>query len=160
MPELLAASSIVGQRPGDAGHVFDGRLRAGPLPEAVPPEVHADRSELDKLVAEAKFDNWVSLFKFKNNWRLNPDLPVSTPWKTVHADQHAELGHGAEPVHWVDTEGNQLPYIDKIQLTLAENLEVLNLRAIAGEYDYQARHIDIGKLPVFIENQQKGNYKV
>ena len=58
----------------------------------------------------------------------------------------------------MDTEGNQLPYIDKIQMTLAENLEVLNLRAIAGEYDWQERHIDLGKLPVFLENQQKGNY--
>ena len=37
---------------------------------------------------------------------------------------------------------------------------MLNLRAIAGEYDLQERHIDIGKLPVFLENQQKGNYKV
>ena len=37
---------------------------------------------------------------------------------------------------------------------------MLNLRAIAGEYDWQERHIDIGKLPVFLENQQKGNYKV
>jgi peptide/nickel transport system substrate-binding protein len=50
--------------------------------------------------------------------------------------------------------------MDKIQMTLAENLEVLNLRAIAGEYDSQARHIDIGKLPVFLENQQKGGYRV
>ena len=45
-------------------------------------------------------------------------------------------------------------------MTLAENLEVLNLRAIAGEFDMQERHLDIGKLPVFIENQQKGNYKL
>jgi peptide/nickel transport system substrate-binding protein len=45
-------------------------------------------------------------------------------------------------------------------LTLAENLEVLNLRAIAGEYDMQSRHLDMGKLPVFLENQQKGGYKV
>jgi peptide/nickel transport system substrate-binding protein len=60
----------------------------------------------------------------------------------------------------VDTEGNQLPYFDKIQMTLAENLEVLNLRAIAGEYDWQERHTDLGKLPVFLENQQKGNYTV
>jgi peptide/nickel transport system substrate-binding protein len=60
----------------------------------------------------------------------------------------------------VDTEGNQLPYIDKIQMTLAENLEVLNLRAIAGEYDWQERHIDLGKLPVFLENQQKGGYSI
>jgi peptide/nickel transport system substrate-binding protein len=60
----------------------------------------------------------------------------------------------------VDTAGNQLPYIDKIVMTLAENLEVLNLRAIAGEYDKQARHIDLQKLPVLLENQQKGGYKV
>ena len=41
-----------------------------------------------------------------------------------------------------------------------ENLEVINLKAIAGEYDEQARHIDIGKLPVLIENQQKGAYTI
>jgi peptide/nickel transport system substrate-binding protein len=45
-------------------------------------------------------------------------------------------------------------------LTLAENLEVLNLRAIAGEYDLQERHVDLGKLPVILENQQRGGYKL
>ena len=45
-------------------------------------------------------------------------------------------------------------------MTLGENLEIINLRAIAGEYDSQARHIDIGKLPVLLENQQKGGYRV
>jgi peptide/nickel transport system substrate-binding protein len=43
---------------------------------------------------------------------------------------------------------------------LAENLEVANLRAIAGEYDEMGRHMDMQKLPIFLENQQKGNYKV
>ena len=61
---------------------------------------------------------------------------------------------------WVDSAGNQLPYIDRIRMTLGENLEVINLRAIAGEYDSQARHIDISKLPVLLENQQKGGYRV
>ena len=57
------------------------------------------------------------------------------------------------PYFWtVDTAGNQLPYIDKVQLTLAENPEVINLRAIAGEYDYMERFIDLAKLPVFLEN--------
>src|SRR5207245_5661900 len=58
------------------------------------------------------------------------------------------------------TAGNQLPYIDRVVLTLAENLEVINLRAIAGEYDSQARHLDLAKVPVFIENQQRGGYKL
>ena len=56
---------------------------------------------------------------------------------------------------WTPT-GNQLPYIDKIQITLAENLEVLNLRAIAGEYDMQERHIDIAKLPVLLRESAEG----
>ena len=65
------------------------------------------------------------------------------------------------PYYWaVDTEGNQLPYLDGVVMTLAENLEVLNLRAIAGEYDLQERHVDLGKLPVILENQEKGDYTV
>ena len=65
------------------------------------------------------------------------------------------------PYFWaVDTEGNQLPYIDRITMTLAENTEVANLRAIAGEYDIQERHMHLAKLPVFLENAKKGNYTV
>ena len=45
-------------------------------------------------------------------------------------------------------------------MNLAENLEVLNLRAVSGEYDLQERHISLPKLPVLIENQKKGNYSI
>ena len=45
-------------------------------------------------------------------------------------------------------------------MALAENLEVLNLRAIAGQYDLQERHTGLAKLPVFLENRAKGNYDV
>jgi peptide/nickel transport system substrate-binding protein len=60
----------------------------------------------------------------------------------------------------VDTEGNQLPYIDNVVLTLAESLEVVNLRAMAGEYDMQERHIDLQKLPIILDNRDRGNYDV
>ncbi len=84
-----------------------------------------------------------------------------SPWKTVTPINTPTWTLERNPYSvFVDTAGNQLPYIDKVVLTLAENLEVLNLRAIAGEYDYASRHVDLGKLPVFLENQQKGNYKV
>ena len=60
----------------------------------------------------------------------------------------------------MDTDGNQLPYIDKMSLTLAESLEIANLRAMAGELDLQTRHMDLQKLPVFLENRDKGNYAI
>jgi peptide/nickel transport system substrate-binding protein len=118
-------------------------------------------AEADHKAKDAGFDNWVSHFKAKNSWQLNPDLPVLTPWKTVSPSTTPTWVLERNPYSiWVDIDGNQLPYIDKVQLQLAENLEVLNLRAIAGEYDMQSRHIDMGKLPVFLENQQKGNYRI
>ena len=102
-----------------------------------------------------------SILHFKKDWALNPELPTLGPWKTVQPINTPTWVLERNPFYWaVDTEGNQLPYIDRVQLTLAENLEVLNLRAVAGEYDLQERHIDIAKLPVILENQEKGGYTV
>jgi peptide/nickel transport system substrate-binding protein len=121
-------------------------------------------SSEDAVNAKAKaagFDNWVSYFKNRYSWALNPECPTMTPWKTVSPINTPTWGMERNPYFWaVDTEGNQLPYIDKLTMTLAENTEVANLRAIAGEYDCQERHMGLAKLPVFLENQQKGNYTV
>ena len=122
---------------------------------------YVGQAELDKKVKDLKYDSWVRMFLEKNDWARNPELPVVSPWKTVTPINTPTWTLERNPYSvFVDTAGNQLPYIDKVVLTLAENLEVLNLRAIAGEYDYQQRHIDLGKLPVFIENQARGQYKV
>ncbi len=115
----------------------------------------------DEMARAAGMDGWIALLKFKNNYALNPELPVITPWRTVTPNNTPLWTLERNPYYWaVDTEGNQLPYIDKAQLSLAENLEVANLRAIAGEYDEMGRHMDVAKLPIFLENQQRGNYKV
>ena len=83
------------------------------------------------------------------------------PWRTVQPINNPVWILERNPYfHEVDTEGNQLPYFDKIQMSLAETLEVLNLRAIAGEYDVQERHVDIAKIPVFLENKDKGGYDI
>lgn len=120
-----------------------------------------DKAALDELVAKEGFDNWVNLFKDKNTWQRNPDLPTLTPWKTVNPITTDNWVLERNPYYYgVDTEGNQLPYIDRISMTLAENLEVLNLRAIAGEFDYQSRHISLANLPVLLENAEKGNYTI
>ena len=122
---------------------------------------YASAEELNRKVAELKFDSWVTMFKNRNDACRNVDLPVVTPWKTTSPLTTPSWVLERNPYSvWVDADGNQLPYIDRIRMTLGESLEVINLRAIAGEYDSQARHIDISKLPVFLENQQKGGYRV
>jgi len=163
-PYYLIADVLAGSTPL-TGHAFQGLNFLGSfapghylkqyLPKYTPQE------KIDAEVKAAGFDNWVNLLKFKNDWTLNPELPVVTPWLTKQPINNPTWVMERNPYSiWVDTEGNQLPYIDKVQMTLAENLEVLNLRAIAGEYDMQERHVDAGKIPVILENQQRGNYKL
>ena len=120
-----------------------------------------DQADLDALVKAEGFDNWVNLFKDKNTWARNPELPVLTPWKTEVSIATDNWVLVRNPYYFgVDSAGNQLPYIDRISMTLAESLEVLNLRAIAGEYDYQSRHIALANLPVLLENAEAGDYTI
>jgi len=122
---------------------------------------YSSEDAVNKKAKELGFDNWVSLLRNRYSWALNPELPVMTPWKTVSPINSPTWSMERNPYFWaVDTAGNQLPYIDRITMTLAENTEVANLRAIAGEYDIQERHMHLSKLPVFLENAKRGNYTV
>ena len=122
---------------------------------------YSSEEAVNKKAKDLGFDNWVSLLKNRYSWALNNELPVMTPWKTVSPINTPTWSMERNPYFWaVDTTGNQLPYIDRITMTLAENTEVANLRAIAGEYDIQERHMHLAKLPVFLENAKKGNYTV
>ena len=157
--DVLAGSTHLG------GHAYQGPAARGMFaPEHYMKQFHPELAGEDvvaKIVEDEGLDNWVTLFKNKNDWALNSELPVVTPWKTVIPITESTWVLERNPYSiWVDTEGNQLPYIDKVIFTVFENLEVHNLRAVAGEYDMQARHVDIQKVPVFLENEEKGQYKL
>ena len=160
--DILAGDTLIGggQATGMARASFmGGYAPAHYLKQFLPKYSSAD--EVTRKAKAADFDSWVSYFRNRTNWALNPDLPVLGPWKTVSPINTPTWAMERNPYYWaVDTAGNQLPYIDRIVMNLAENLEVLNLRAIAGEYDLQERHVSLNKLPVFIENQKKGNYSI
>jgi peptide/nickel transport system substrate-binding protein len=159
LPTVLASVWGIGHHARYGRFALGGFAPAHYIKQFLPK--YSSMAEVEKKVAEAKAETWVTLVKDKNNACRNPDLPVVTPWKTTSPISTPAWILERNPYSvWVDTDGNQLPYIDRVRMTLGENLEVINLRAIAGEYDSQARHIDIGKLPVLLENQQKGNYKV
>jgi peptide/nickel transport system substrate-binding protein len=144
---------------GGGGNVQGGYAPAHYLKQFHPK--YTPQAQVDQAAKAAGFESWVNLIKFKNNYQVNIECPVMTPWRTVAPNNAPNWVLERNPYFWcVDTDGNQLPYIDKVSLTLAENLEVANLRAMAGELDIQTRHLDLQKLPVFLENSEKGNYSV
>jgi peptide/nickel transport system substrate-binding protein len=161
--ELMIGDTLIGG--GQAVRQSDKRSYGGYAPShylaQFLPENMGGVDAANEAARAEGFDSWVSRLHFKKDWTLNPELPVLGPFRTVRPINNATWVMERNPFYWaVDTEGNQLPYLDGVVMTLAENLEVLNLRAIAGEYDLQERHVELGKLPVMLENQERGDYTV
>jgi peptide/nickel transport system substrate-binding protein len=160
--DILAGSTAMGG--GQATQQFMGRSMGAYMPAHYLKPFLPKYSSVEEVTRKAKaagFDGWVSYIKSRWDWRLNPGLPVLGPWKTVSPINTPTWTLDRNPYYYgIDTQGNQLPYLDRISMGLAENLEVVNLRAIAGQYDLQERHTALAKLPVFLENRSKGNYDV
>ncbi|MCQ6560062.1 ABC transporter substrate-binding protein [Paenibacillus mendelii] len=124
-------------------------------------------AELEPLIKSAGFQpgEWVNLFVSKdvlNNEITQPKavgFPVLSPYIQVKAGDVIEFERN--PYYFkVDSAGNQLPYIDKLQSTLVQNIEMVNLKILAGEVDHSYEFISIPKVPLLKENEQKGGYKV
>jgi peptide/nickel transport system substrate-binding protein len=159
-PEVLAGSTLIGGGHATRGRQLMGAYAPGHYLEQFHPDFIGE-DEAQQLAQDADYDNWVTYFQYLNDWTLNVDLPVVIPWKTVNPINEPNWVMERNPYYWaVDTEGNQLPYIDTIIMRNAEDLEVITLRAIAGEIDKQGRHMDISQLPVFLENQEASDYTV
>ena len=122
---------------------------------------YANADELAKMVTDASFKTWGELFATRKNPAENPDRPVMAAWKPATRVSDEILVLQRNPYYvGVDSEGNQLPYIDEVQFKFFQDSQALNLASIAGDLDLQERHIIMGNYPVFKENEAAGKYKV
>jgi peptide/nickel transport system substrate-binding protein len=94
--------------------------------------------------------------------RLNyPDMPHNGPWivKEIKDGEFVRLTRN--PYYWkVDTEGNQLPYMDEMEMKAVKTADLISLSAISGELDFQLREMALKDLPLLKENATKGAYRV
>ncbi len=125
--------------------------------------------DADKLAVDEGFDGWSQML----NARLRPNtntgttatdtvvgIPTLNTFMYVGEDSFGNKNFERNPYFFkVDIAGNQLPYTDGLRRVLVEDLQVQDLRAIAGEYS----HFGWGKLlsvPTYRENEEAGNYRV
>lgn len=100
-----------------------------------------------------------------NNPLQYPDMPVLYAWHTVEFVSGDHITMERNPYYWkTDAQGNQLPYIDRIEAKIVpaggNSSELIILKGIAGELDFQVRDIPLKDVPVLKENEAKGNYTV
>lgn len=119
----------------------------------------------DRVKAEAKkqeLDDWMALFWQQAAWRNNADMPVLFAWKmtTPIGDNPSRFIASRNPYYWkVDTEGNQLPYLDRVVFNVVTEPEVMLLQALNGELDLVTDYVnELQNKPVFFDNKEKGGF--
>lgn len=104
------------------------------------------------------------LNRFSTSSRLHyPDMPTFTAWMITEFTSGQLVILERNPYYWkVDPDGNQLPYIDRIEVEIAEGNanEFVVLKAIAGELDMQVRDVDLLDVPLVMENAEANDYRV
>lgn len=117
--------------------------------------------ELDRMAKSEGREHWVQMFASKMNFNENPELPSIRPFVLKIAPPATRIVAERNPYYWkVDPEGNQLPYIDEIANVEVQNAEILNFKAMTGDVDFQDRNIDAANFTLFMENREKGGYRV
>ena len=134
------------------------------IPKHYLQQFHPDHNpDLDALVEEAGFTDWMQLWEAKNEPFTNVEMPSLHPWKLT-----AALGDGSyitaerNPYYWkVDPDGSQLPYVDSIRCEIVQDIEVELLKITNGELDMQMRNFaTVRNLPVVADARERGDYRM
>jgi peptide/nickel transport system substrate-binding protein len=159
LPQLMASTTDLGG-PAWIGEILDG----GYMPKHYFSQFHptyVGEAEANRIADDAGYASWIAYMQYLNQWGLNPDLPTVSPWVTIRPLNDPPHTFGPNPYSiWVDTEGNQLPYIGDIHFELVQQQDVVTLKATEGEFDFQDIHLTAGSLPVLLENQDAGGYTI
>ena len=157
--ELLASFTDIG------GPSFYGRNAMGGFaPKHYLSRFHPRyRSEdaINREAREAGLLNWTVYLKKRFDWTFNPELPVVSPWQVTVPINSRGFSMQRNPYSiWVDTEGNQLPYIDRISHVLCSGPEAVNFKAAAGQLDFQSRHLLVSNVPFLLANRRRSGCDV
>lgn len=132
-------------------------------------QFHPDfNDEAAALAEEGGFVDWVALMQdriLENDAAYRfPDRPTLNPWMVVrpYDGSATQVEAVRNPYYWkVDTEGRQLPYIDRVVFDVAEDVNTLVLKALNGEIDTQSRHIATNdNKALFVDNREAGDFRI
>ncbi|MGI6705874.1 MAG: ABC transporter substrate-binding protein [Clostridia bacterium] len=129
---------------------------------------YANEEELEAKIAEAGFQpgEWANLFHDKDiaNNEMCQDkaigFPRLYPWLLTKVEDQKSY-YERNPYYFkIDKEGNQLPYIDTIESSLVQDMEMVGVKTVAGEVDFSRESASLVKMPLYKENEERGGYKV
>ena len=166
-------------KPGLLAH-FATSFAQGFQPKHFLGQYHPDiNPDADKLAQEAGFENGLAVIAayFGNSdWTDTPTPKLNNPDKVGNLpkdvmpslESYITTNDTTEGRHYVanpyffmvDTQGNQLPYINEQDEIYANDNEVRILKLVNGEADYKSQSLQLPSAPILLENQEKGDYTI
>ncbi len=115
-------------------------------------------------MAEAEgYETWVEYYGAISDGGIgqtNTDLPQLRAWVLESVDSTNSKVYVRNPYFWkVDSEGNQLPYIDRYERIVVESEEIGFARSLTGEFTF-ARIQLLSDLPLAKREEERGGFTV
>ena len=121
-----------------------------------------DKKKLKKSIKKARVRTWAALHNGKDNMYKfdNPELPTLQPWMNASKAESTRKLFVRNPFyHRVDKRGQQLPYIDVVEMTIVGG-GLIAAKANAGEVDLQARGLNFPDISILKKGEADGsNYR-
>jgi peptide/nickel transport system substrate-binding protein len=131
-------------------------------------EKYAASSEIEGLVRDGGYSSWEDMFLNRVGINstdagsfVDPARPRMTAWvlNTPYQPKVEAVTWIRNPFYWkVDMKGNQLPYIDRVEFHVVNNLDEAVNNVYAGEIDMQNLHSMGMDLDALAGNEEIGSY--
>jgi peptide/nickel transport system substrate-binding protein len=123
---------------------------------------YADMGQLDALIKQTNQRNWAALHnKMDTMYRNdNPDLPSIEPWILKTKPPSDRFLFERNPYYYrIDKSGHQLPYIDRVILSIADS-KIIPAKTGAGESDLQGRYLRFDNYTFLKASEQRNDFRV
>ena len=122
--------------------------------------------DAEALAEELGFADWKAAAQHHYYWApRNPSAdgvwrPVTYPWNYESRDTTVKRFVRNPYYFRVDEEGNQLPYVDRVVISVVADTEVYTARILSGESDVAFMSVAFENFTLFKENEAAGGYSV
>lgn len=124
-------------------------------------ENYGDPEQIAQWVDDANVRNWAALHNRKDNMYNNDvvELPTLQPWMNTTEPPASRFVMPRNPYfHRVDGLGRQLPYVDQVIVSIAEN-SLIPAKSISGEADLQARGLAFSDITSLKSGEERNDYQ-
>ena len=107
-----------------------------------------------------KSATWEQFNQNKEYWQGRGKVTLQA-WMLEDYQADKGLKCVRNPYYWkVDTEGNQLPYVDRLVWNIIQDRPTIALKCVAGEIDLDGMWVGIPQIPLFFEEKPKRGFDI